>query len=143
MKVTGVPFTDHSYTTTHFLMANKNETEMIFKGVDKSKGIPYSESFETHTKWEIYAPFPNADKVVMVHSFTIYWISKPFLVAGVIESAIKSKLGDSIQAMRSFYMDKARDIATVNSLSKSKNSAENSELLTQMIEENAKRTEEM
>lgn len=112
LKVEGVPFADHSDTVSHVLLASKTPTQLIFKEINNSKGIPYSETFETHTKWEFRAPFKGSKKVALRHSYQVVWIKKPFLVDGAISKSIKIKTQKVAKGIRAFFKNNAKDFHT-------------------------------
>ena len=137
LKFVGVPFVDYSDIESYIQLLFKNETQLVLRAIDKSHGIPYADTFETHTKWEIYSAAPGSNKVIVGHSMRVVWFEKP-MVAGIIEDATFNKLEDAKSGITRFYVDKARDYATLKSIEKSKNA----EMIRKIVEENAKRSEE-
>ena len=72
VKVPPNPFKDHADCTKHLLLVTQEDTELVFKEVNTQSGFIYASSFELHTKWEVYAPFPGSKKTVLGHSRLVF-----------------------------------------------------------------------
>jgi len=78
--------------------------------VDRSYGVPFSDTFKSDTLWEYYAPEPDASQVIMAFSFRIIWVKKVGnLVKSVISSTVDKKLRDGVSCAEFYFEDKARE----------------------------------
>ena len=67
---------------------------------------------ESHDKYEIYAPYPGANQVVMALSLTIEWDGNKS-GENFVKNLIKTRSETPVLIIRNFYVDRARDYANI------------------------------
>ena len=95
---------DKSYTLNHYIIVNRNETELISHAVNQAVSLPFSDTFVSKVKWESYSPFPGSNRTIMGHSFKIHWLADNAFKS-TIENLIIKNADKGIPAMRNWFAD--------------------------------------
>jgi len=88
-KVVGKPFVSKAPTERSYKLIDYSPTKIVFRIMNKTRDIPYCDTFAVEEEWYIATPTPNAKCCIVRVSYACYFY-KFSMMKSIIKSGAES-----------------------------------------------------